>query len=44
MKHMPREDAEAEVEKILSFCDVDKTGEINYTEFVAATINRKKLL
>ena len=36
--------AEAEVDKIMKIADTDGSGEIDYSEFVVATINKKKLL
>lgn len=41
---MSEEDAVSEVNRIMAEVDLDKSGEIDYTEFVAATIDRKKLL
>ena len=38
------EDIEAEVDKIMSQVDTDGSGEIDYTEFVAAAMNKNKLL
>ena len=37
-------DAEAEVEKIMSSADADGSGYIDFTEFVIATMDKKKLL
>jgi len=36
--------AEAEVDKILAKVDADGSGEIDYTEFQIATINKEKIL
>jgi calcium-dependent protein kinase len=36
-------DAEAEVNRIMEQVDIDKSGFIDYTEFVAASVDRKKL-
>ena len=41
---MPFEDAEKEVERIMNEVDIDKSGTIDYNEFVLATINKQKLL
>ena len=41
---MAREDAIAEVEHIMATVDTDGSGYIDYTEFLAATVNKKKLL
>ena len=38
------ENVEEEVDKIMAEVDTDKSGEIDYTEFVIATMNRQKLL
>jgi calcium-dependent protein kinase len=38
------EDIDAEVDKIMRQVDTDKSGEIDYSEFVAASMNRTKLL
>ena len=38
------EEAEIEAERIISLVDVNQSGEIDYSEFVLATINRQKLL
>jgi Ca2+-binding EF-hand superfamily protein len=38
------EDIEAEVDKIMREVDTDRSGEIDYSEFVAASLNRAKLL
>ena len=40
---MSDEEAEIEVKKIMEFVDTDKSGQIDYTEFIAATLDRKKL-
>ena len=36
--------AEQEVDKIMAIADADGSGEIDYSEFVVATINKRKLL
>jgi Ca2+-binding EF-hand superfamily protein len=36
--------AQAEVERIMLSVDMDANGAIDYTEFIAATINKTKLL
>lgn len=36
--------AEDEVDKIMRIADTDGSGEIDYSEFVVATINKRKLL
>lgn len=36
--------AEEEVERIMRVADTDGSGEIDYSEFVVATINKRKLL
>ena len=41
---MPFDDAEKEVERIMNEVDIDKSGTIDYNEFVLATINKQKLL
>ena len=41
---MPFEDAEKEVERIMNEVDIDKSGTIDYNEFVLAAINKQKLL
>lgn len=41
---MSEEDAENEVNRIMEMVDIDKSGEIDYTEFIAATLDRKKML
>ncbi|OMJ88586.1 hypothetical protein SteCoe_9450 [Stentor coeruleus] len=38
------EDIDAEVDRIMRQVDTDKSGEIDYSEFVAASMNRTKLL
>lgn len=38
------DDVEAEVDKIMRQVDTDGSGEIDYSEFVAASMNRNKLL
>lgn len=37
-------EAEEEVERIMSIADADGSGEIDYSEFVVATMDKKKLL
>jgi len=41
---MAYEDAVTEVEHIMATVDTDGSGYIDYTEFLAATVNKKKLL
>jgi len=41
---MKAEDTELEVDKILEEVDTDKSGEIDYSEFVAAATNKQTLL
>jgi calcium-dependent protein kinase len=36
--------AEAEVDRIMSTVDMDANGAIDYSEFIAATVNKTKLL
>ena len=36
--------AEEEVDKILKLADIDGSGEIDYTEWLVATVNRKALI
>lgn len=36
--------AEVEVERIMKNCDTDNNGHIDYSEFIAATIDKRKLL
>lgn len=36
--------AELEVQRIMETVDIDKNGTIDYTEFIAATMNKEKLL
>jgi len=36
--------AELEVERIMQMVDMDANGAIDYTEFIAATVNKNKLL
>ena len=43
-KCFPADDAKAEVEKIMDSVDANKSGCIDYTEFVMATMNRKNVL
>jgi calcium-dependent protein kinase len=40
---MDEEEAEAEVSRIMAMVDLDKSGAIDYTEFIAATMDRKKM-
>lgn len=40
---MAEEEAEAEVDRIMALVDTDKSGSIDYTEFVTATLDRKKI-
>ena len=35
---------EEEVDKIMKIADTDGSGEIDYSEWIVATINKKKLL
>ena len=37
-------EAEEEVDRIMSVADADGSGEIDYSEFVVATMDKKKLL
>ena len=41
---LPVETVEKEVEEMFSKVDIDGSGEIDYTEWVMATIDKKKLL
>lgn len=41
---MGRTAAEIEVERIMSIVDIDKNGHIDYTEFISATMDKRKLL
>jgi Ca2+-binding EF-hand superfamily protein len=36
--------AELEVERIMNNADIDKNGHIDYSEFINATIDKRKLL
>ena len=36
--------AEAEVDRILEKADADGSGEIDYSEWIIATVNKRKLL
>ena len=36
--------AEAEVDRILAIADADGSGEIDYSEWIIASVNKKKLL
>lgn len=38
------EDVEGEVKRIMGNVDIDKSGEIDYNEFIAATLNKNRLL
>ena len=38
------EDVEAEVDRIMAEVDIDHSGEIDYTEFAVATMNRQKMV
>lgn len=38
------EDVEGEVDRIMAEVDTDRSGEIDYTEFAIATMNRQKML
>jgi calcium-dependent protein kinase len=41
---MGQAEAEVEVERIMRNCDTDKNGHIDYSEFISATIDKRKLL
>lgn len=41
---MSKEEAIKEVENIMKMVDTNNSGEIDYSEFVTASINRQKLL
>lgn len=41
---MGEEEAEAEVNRIMAMVDLDKSGEIDYSEFIAATLDRKDMM
>ena len=41
---MSKDDAEREVDRIMAAVDTNNSGEIDYSEFVTASINRQKLL
>lgn len=43
-KMLGKEEASKEVERIFSTLDVNRTGFIDFTEFLLATVNHKKLL
>lgn len=43
-KLMSKDDAEREVDRIMAAVDTNNSGEIDYSEFVTASINRQKLL
>ncbi len=43
-KTMGEEEAEAEVNRIMAMVDLDKSGEIDYSEFIAATLDRKEMM
>ncbi len=36
--------ADVEVDRIMSTVDIDQNGTIDYSEFIAATMNKSKLL
>lgn len=36
--------AEAEVDRIMTIADADGSGEIDYSEWIIASVNKKKLL
>ena len=36
--------AEDEVDRILATCDADGSGEIDYSEWIVASVNKRKLL
>lgn len=40
---MPDDEAEIEVNKIMSQVDIDKSGAIDYTEFILATMEKKAI-
>jgi calcium-dependent protein kinase len=42
--HSEVDDIDAEVDRIMAQVDTDRSGEIDYSEFVAATLNRNQLL
>lgn len=42
--HGDSEDLDAEVEKIMHQVDINRSGEIDYNEFIMANLNRRKLL
>ena len=37
-------DAEKEVDTIMRFCDVDRNGHIDFSEFVSVCVDRKRFL
>jgi len=43
-KTMDEEEAEIEVNRIMAMVDLDKSGEIDYSEFIAATLDRKEMM
>jgi calcium-dependent protein kinase len=43
-KMIGREDAEAEVDRIMTKMDITNTGFIDYSEFIVASMNRHQLL
>lgn len=43
-KIMSEEEAEQEVNRIMSQVDIDKSGFIDYTEFILATMDKKKAI
>ena len=42
-KHMPTKEADEEVQRIMQQVDTDGSGFIDFTEFITATLDRKKL-
>ncbi len=44
MQLMPSGEAEEEVDKIMEAADVDKNGKLDYSEFIAATADKKNLM
>lgn len=41
---MSEEEAEEEVNRIMEIADMDKSGSIDYTEFITATLDKKKFI
>jgi len=41
---MSKDDAEKEVDHIMKTADTNNSGDIDYSEFVTASINRQKIL